>query len=451
VEDEHPELVEQVNVGLKPGTMAGKAMRGHLTSDDIRDLTNELFDLVERVEESKHDHKQDSDSTTETDEPRQNRAEAETDDVETDASTRPQEDLRSDDEGSSGRTSSEDSASRPSVDAEEREESKGAASRIVLVACSKSKLNTPAHAQALYKGQLFEKSKAYAKQLVEDGEADAWYILSAKHGLVEPREMIGPYDETLTDASVEEKREWGKQVNLKLGEVAPTHHTPVTHIILGGKDYYEPIRSFYENVHEVKRRTFTAPFEGMAGNGEMMQWLDERLEEDVRTEPSAEELAGSSGDGAPRYLSGLIDAVERNGCDWKLQSLDEGHYQGTVQNGGTAHMAEGSTPAEALQAAWHSAQDVPADEIGTVGRSDVDTLLNAGEDMWDDQAAKEASIASLLVAHRVAGARQETWRTELIADAVEKRAGRVQRDDVPDEVLGEVQAEVERRLQPQEA
>jgi hypothetical protein len=343
------------------------------------------------------------------------------------------------------------------VDEEEREESKGAASRVVLVACSKSKLNTPAHAQALYKGQLFEKSKAYAKQLVENGEADAWYILSAKHGLVEPQEMIDPYDETLADASVEEKREWGKQVNLKLGEVAPTYHTPVTHIILGGKDYYEPIRSFYENVHDVTRRTFTAPFEGMAGNGEMMQWLDERLEKEDLAASDAE----MSGDGSPSsdsstdhpvHLPMVIDAVEADGHDWKLRSFDEGHYQGTVQNGRIGHMAEGTTPAEALQSAWHSAQDVSADEIGSVNESDVDRLLSAdGTEMWDDQAAEEASIASLLVAHRVAGERQETWRTKLIAEAVEERAGRVTSDDVPDDVLEEVQAEVERRLEPVEA
>ena len=59
VEDEHPELVEQVNVGLKPGTMAGKAMGGHLTSYDIRDRTDELIDVVERVEESRPNSPQD--------------------------------------------------------------------------------------------------------------------------------------------------------------------------------------------------------------------------------------------------------------------------------------------------------------------------------------------------------------------------------------------------------
>jgi hypothetical protein len=154
----------------------------------------------------------------------------------------------------------------------------------------------------------------------------------------------------------------------------------------------------------------------------------------------------------PAHLPMVIDAVEADGHDWKLQSLDEGYYQGTVQNGGKAHIAEGVTPAEALQGAYDAATGVPADKIGSVNESDVNRLLSAdGTEMWDDQAAKEASIASLLVAHRVAGERQETWRTTLIAEAVEGRAGRVTGDDVPDDVLKEVQAEVERRLEPVEA
>jgi hypothetical protein len=427
---------------------------GWSASADGEDVNDKAQEAI-RIEEKEFT----DEDITQSDDPDRDCAEASAGDGGSDASTRPQEDLRSDDQNGPERASSEDSASRPSVDEEEREESKGAASRIVLVACSKSKLNTPAHAQALYKGQLFEKSKAYAKQLVEDGEMDAWYILSAKHGLVEPQEMIDPYDETLADASAEEKREWGKQVILQLKDVAPTIYTPVAHLVLGGKDYYEPIRSFWEDVHEVRRRTFMAPFEGMVGNGEMMQWLDERLEKEDLAASDAE----MSGDGAPSsdsstdhpaHLPMVIDAVEADGHDWQLKTLGQGSYEAMVQVNGTSQIkiAEGATPAGALQSAWHSAQDVPADQIGSVNESDVDRLLSAdGTEMWDDQAAEEASIASLLVAHRVAGQRQETWRTTLIAEAVEERAGRVTSDDVPDDVLEEVQAEVERRLEPVEA
>jgi hypothetical protein len=88
------------------------------------------------------------------------------------------------------------------------------------------------------------------------------------------------------------------------------------------------------------------------------------------------------------------------------------------------------------------------DSIGPVDPETVDRLLSAdGIDMWDEDVAAEASIPSLLVAHRVAGARQETWRTRLIAEAVQERKGTVTEEDIPDETMAEVKAEVERRLE----
>ena len=521
------------DIDVTPDGLVEKALNG-ADSDWLRE---EVDAFVERVEENGESFSPDvgtthpkaraparSDSTTnedvKDDDPDRDRTEASASDGGSDAGARASEDLRSNDRNGTERASSEDSASRPSVDEEECEESKGTASRVVLVACSKTKLNTPAHAQALYKGQLFEKSKAYAKQLVEDGEADAWYILSAKHGLVEPNEILEPYDKTLSNVGSEEKMEWARGVLMDLSNAIGE----VTAEVLGGQDYWQPLvranRGRPDSIEVV------TPFRNMIGNGEMMQWLDveiemlekgantahglpdhgtmdhdsdeitpeddtpaeqfvresnqprkaDEMQADRKTKLQADEAETAdeggapgpaipttvateetSGDGAPTSdsdtgrparLTTVIEAVEADGHDWKLQSLDEGHYQGTVQNGGTAHIAEGTTPAGALQSAWHSAQEVSNEEIGQVNPADVDLLLSAdGEEMWEPVAAEEASIASLLVAHRVAGQRQETWRTTLIAEAVEKRAGRVQRDDVPDEVLDEVEAEVERRLE----
>lgn len=94
--------------------------------------------------------------------------------------------------------------------------------------------------------------------------------------------------------------------------------------------------------------------------------------------------------------------------------------------------------------------DVPEAQagVGQVVPGQVDALLSAdGEDMWDDTVAETATIASLLVAHRVAGARQETWRTREIADVVQQRVGSVTEEDVPESVLADVEAEVERRIQ----
>jgi len=101
-----------------------------------------------------------------------------------------------------------------------------------------------------------------------------------------------------------------------------------------------------------------------------------------------------------------------------------------------------------LDGAVSSVEALNDNPIGPVDPDTVDRLLSAdGIDMWDESVADEASIPSLLVAHRVAGARQETWRTRLIAEAVQEREGTVTEEDIPDETMAEVDAEVERRLE----
>jgi len=120
-----------------------------------------------------------------------------------------------------------------------------------------------------------------------------------------------------------------------------------------------------------------------------------------------------------RNLERLMTTVEEDGHEWQLKTLGEGSYEAMVQVSGTSKIkiAEGSTPADALQSAYNAAKNVRDSDIGTVVPSDVDILLSAGgQEMWDEDAAEEASIASLLAAYRVAGARQEPWRTELIEE-----------------------------------
>lgn len=64
-------------------------------------------------------------------------------------------------------------------------------SKAILIQCTKSKRDEAALATNLYdESTLFNKMKEYAKATGCD-----WYILSAKHGLVQPSEWIEPYDE----------------------------------------------------------------------------------------------------------------------------------------------------------------------------------------------------------------------------------------------------------------
>lgn len=58
-----------------------------------------------------------------------------------------------------------------------------------LVGCASQKLPRPAPARDLYVYQLFTKASTYVEKT-----CDRWYVLSAKHGLVRPDDMIEPYD-----------------------------------------------------------------------------------------------------------------------------------------------------------------------------------------------------------------------------------------------------------------
>ncbi len=65
--------------------------------------------------------------------------------------------------------------------------------RVALVACSASKLDRPAPARELYTGTAFRLAVAYAEVC-----GAAWYVLSAKHGVVAPDEVLEPYDVSMS-------------------------------------------------------------------------------------------------------------------------------------------------------------------------------------------------------------------------------------------------------------
>jgi hypothetical protein len=72
---------------------------------------------------------------------------------------------------------------------------------LFLIACSAHKLDHPAPARELYTGQAFRLAMAAADRCGADV-----LILSALHGVVQPGEVLAPYDHTLRSAS--ERRTW---------------------------------------------------------------------------------------------------------------------------------------------------------------------------------------------------------------------------------------------------
>ncbi len=80
--------------------------------------------------------------------------------------------------------------------------------KVGLVSCSKAKLDHAAPARALYsRSALFRGARCYVERT-----CDRWAILSAKHGLVLPEQILKPYEQTLNDASRADRRTWSRRV-----------------------------------------------------------------------------------------------------------------------------------------------------------------------------------------------------------------------------------------------
>ncbi len=88
---------------------------------------------------------------------------------------------------------------------------------VYLVACVGAKLDKPSPAQDLYVSDWFLKASSYARAM-----SPAWFILSAKNGLVDPDQVIEPYDMTLRNMPAHQRREWGRTVVRQLeARIAP--------------------------------------------------------------------------------------------------------------------------------------------------------------------------------------------------------------------------------------
>jgi len=90
---------------------------------------------------------------------------------------------------------------------------------IGLVSCTKKKQDHPCPARELYAASaLFRKARAYCER-----HYDAWYILSAKYGLVHPDQVLEPYDVTLKRMPMADRRAWGRRVSEQLWQLGDSH------------------------------------------------------------------------------------------------------------------------------------------------------------------------------------------------------------------------------------
>lgn len=132
--------------------------------------------------------------------------------------------------------------------------------RIYLVACVARKASYRAPAQELYTSDWFRKARAY---VLKSGAP--WFILSDLHGLVQPDEVLDPYDVTLKKAGAAARRAWAQRVQGQMERMLPDADEI---IILAGNDY----RKYLEPWLRARFASVRAPMRGLI-IGKQKQWL----------------------------------------------------------------------------------------------------------------------------------------------------------------------------------
>tara|TARA_R110000751_G_scaffold11664_3_gene40746 strand:- start:1734 stop:2213 length:480 start_codon:yes stop_codon:yes gene_type:complete len=138
--------------------------------------------------------------------------------------------------------------------------------RIVLLSCTKAKLDKPSPAQELYSpSPMFQKTKAYGESL----KPDKTFILSAKHHLTPMDKQLEPYDMTLKDMKKDDKTKWGETVISQMKEkgIDPQKDT---FIFLAGSDYIKPLEK------HIPEGNIEKPMEGKR-MGERLSWLNTQI------------------------------------------------------------------------------------------------------------------------------------------------------------------------------
>jgi len=142
--------------------------------------------------------------------------------------------------------------------------------RVALVSCVKSKRATPSPAKDLYTSELFQRMRKYAESI-----SDRWYILSAEHGVLEPDQVISPYECTLNRMDRAARLRWADRVKAQLVDKMPERAEV---IVLAGERYRNGLLPFLRDLGHTVR----VPLEGLSF-GRQLQRLGELLSTETQS------------------------------------------------------------------------------------------------------------------------------------------------------------------------
>jgi hypothetical protein len=131
--------------------------------------------------------------------------------------------------------------------------------RLYLVSCVSIKRATAAPAREFYASSWFIAVRQYV-----EATGEPWYVLSAKYGLVTPMQVLAPYDETLNNMKIAERRAWASRVTAQMDQLMPSVRTLA---VFAGLRYREFLMDYLK-----RRWTVEVPMKGLR-IGEQLQWL----------------------------------------------------------------------------------------------------------------------------------------------------------------------------------
>ena len=158
---------------------------------------------------------------------------------------------------------------------------------VAIVGCGRRKLDHAAPAEQLYCGSLFRASARWART-----HAHRWCILSARHRVLAPEDIVEPYDYSMHDLQRAKGPRfaptphelWITRCRADLmvawGGARPWVQASDRVVLLAGADYADPLVEWLEawDVH------IEQPLRGL-GIGQRMRWLTRCEEEGLQLSP----------------------------------------------------------------------------------------------------------------------------------------------------------------------
>lgn len=106
---------------------------------------------------------------------------------------------------------------------------------LVLIGCVKTQLPGLAPAEELFVSPLFRRRREFAER-----SGRPWFVLSSRHGLVHPAQVIEAYDLCLARQPIASRRQWGRLIVAQL-EAAVGNLAERTVEVHAGSAHLDPI------------------------------------------------------------------------------------------------------------------------------------------------------------------------------------------------------------------